>query len=363
MSFKMRIPFKPFDLPHSKMVNVNAYLPELIRAVRTLESFNSELKNTKTDKRRLMFHLANREAVYSNKIEGTHTTFEEFYKATADKTSETDATAEVLRYVKALDYSSKCIQEGDPISTRLFLHTHKILLGGSDARGSGSTAGSYRTAQVYVGEHTPPPANLVGNCMNNLENYINNTMDDDTPDLIKVSIIHAQFETIHPFFDGNGRMGRVLIPLYLYANKIIESPYFFISRSLEEQRFKYYDLLDGFRKDTREGYDEWVRFFLNAISKQAENDRNLILNIDELFNETLKISLVIARSAITFDFIIKIFEKPVFTIKLIAEELETSYDNVRNIIIKIEKEGIIRGDKKSRNKLYFNDNLLNLLAQ
>ena len=359
----MKTPFTPFDLPNAKMVNTNAYLPVLIRSVRTLESFNSELKNTKANKQHLIFHLANREAFYSSKIEGTNTTFEEFYKASAEKESETNATAEVLRYVKALEYSSKCIQNGDPISTRLFLQTHKILLGGPDARGSGSTAGLYRTAQVYVGEHTPPPANLVENCMNNLENYINNTMGDDTPELVRVSIIHAQFETIHPFFDGNGRMGRVLIPLFLYANKIVESPYFFISRSLEEQRLKYYDLLDGFRKDTREGYDEWVRFFLNAISKQAESDRALILNIDELFDETLKKSLAIARSNITPGFVTKIFEKPVFTIKLIAEELETSYDNVRNIVLKLEKEGIIRGNNKSRNKLYFNDKLLDLIAQ
>jgi len=359
----MKTPFTPFDLPYAKMVNVNAYLPELIQSVRTLESFNSELKNTKASKQHLMFHLANREAFYSSKIEGTDTTFEELYKASADKKSETDAVAEVLRYVRALDYSSKCIQNGDPISTRLLLHTHKILMGGSDVRGSGATAGLYRTAQVYIGEHTPPPANFVESCMSNLEKYINNTMSDNTPDLIKVSIIHAQFETIHPFFDGNGRMGRVLIPLFLYANKIIESPYFFISRSLEEQRSKYYDLLDGFRKDTRDDYDEWVRFFLNAISKQAESDRNLILNIDELFDETLKTALAIVRSTITFGFITRIFERPVFTIKLIADELNTSYDNVRNIVIKLEKGGIIRSNKKSRNKLYFNDKLLNLLTQ
>jgi len=359
----MKIPFTPFDLPNAKMVNVNAYLPELIQAVRTLESFNSELKNTKADKRYLMLHLANREALYSNKIEGTDTTLEELYKATADKKSETNEIAEVLRYVRALDYSSERIQQGDPISTRLFLRTHKILLGGSDARGSNSTAGFYRTAQVYIGEHTPPPANLVESCMSNLENYINNTTGDDTPDLIKVSIIHAQFETIHPFFDGNGRMGRVLIPLFLYANQIIESPYLFISRSLEEKRLKYYDLLDGFRKDTREDYDEWVRFFLNAISKQAENDRKLMLNINELFDDTLKTSLEIVKSNLTLGFITKIFEKPVFTIKPIAEELGTSYDNVRNIVIKLEREGIISSNQRPRNKLFFNGKLLELLAQ
>jgi len=359
----MKTPFTPFDLPHNKMMNASAYLSDLVQAVRTLESFNSELKSTKANQQHLMFHLANREAVFSSKIEGTNTTFEELYKATAEKKSETNATEEVLRYVKALMYSSERIKRGDPLSTRLFLQTHKILMEGSGARGSNSTAGVYRTGQVYVGEHTPPSANMIDNCMSNLEKYINNTMDDDTPVLIKVAIIHAQFETIHPFFDGNGRMGRVLIPLYLYSNSIIDSPYFFISRSLEEQRVRYYDLLQGFRKDTREGYDEWVRFFLNAITKQAESDQNLMLSISGLYNEILRRALAITKSNLTMDFITKIFENPVFTINIIADEMETSYDNVRNIVIKLQKEGILRDNKKPRNKIYYLNKLLDLLSQ
>jgi len=359
----MKIPFKPFNLPHIKMINVNAYLPELVRAIRALESLNSELKNTKANKQHLLLHLANREAFFSSKIEGTHTTFEEFYKAAADKKSETDATAEVMRYVKALEYSSSRIQKGDPLSTRLFLSTHQILLEGADAGGSRSTAGAYRTGQVYVGEHTPPPASMVESHMSNLENYMNNMMGDDTPDLIKVSIIHAQFETIHPFFDGNGRMGRVLIPLYLYANHVIESPFFFISRSLEEKRFMYYDLLDGFRKDTREGYDKWIKFFICAVSKQAEEDRRLMLRINDLFDSMLRTSMSIVKSNIMLDFLTQIFERPIFSINLVAEALDTSYDNVRNIVVKLEKEGVISSNKKSRNKLYFNDALLGLITQ
>ena len=359
----MKTPFMPFDLPYSKMININAYLPELIEAVRAMESFNSELKNTKANQQHLLFHLANREALFSSKIEGTKTTVEELYRATADQKNETNETEEVLRYVKALKYSSDCIKKGDPLSTRLFLRTHKILMEGKGARGSGSTAGIYRTGQVYVGEHTPPPANKVESCMSNLENYINNTVEDDIPILIKVSIIHAQFETIHPFFDGNGRMGRVLIPLYLYSNRIIDSPYFFISRSLEEQRLKYYELLDGFRKDTREGYDEWVKFFLISITKQAESDKNLMLSIDNLFSETLRDAMKITKSNIAMDFIIKIFERPVFTINLIAEEMNTSYDNVRNIVIKLQRAGIIHDNKKQRNKIYYLNKLIEILSQ
>ena len=359
----MKNPFTPFELPRAKMVNVNTYLPELIQAVRTLESFNSELRNTKANKQHLMYHLANREAFFSSKIEGTNTTFEKIFEATADKNNETDATEEVLRYLRALRFSSIYIQSGAPLSTRLFLRTHKILLGGIGARGSNATAGVYRTVQVYVGEYIPPTANLIENCMGNLENYINNTMGDSTPDLVRTAIIHAQFETIHPFYDGNGRMGRVLIPLYLFSNEIVSSPYFFISRSLEEQRLKYYDLLDGFREDTRKGYDEWIRFFLNAISKQAENDRNLILKINELFDETLKKAMAIIKSNIILEFITKIFEKPVFTTNLIVEELKTSYDNVRYLILKLEGEGIIHGNEKSRNKLYYFKALIDLISK
>ena len=166
----LKEPFTPFDLPHSKMIDISTYLPSLIRAVRTLESFNSEMRNTKANKQHLILHLANREALFSNKIEGTNTTFEEFYEAAADKKSETNATDEVWRYVRVLNYSSNCIEKGMPLSTRMFLEAHSILLGGAKARGSSSTAGAYRTGQVYVGGYTPPIASLINRCMSNLEN-------------------------------------------------------------------------------------------------------------------------------------------------------------------------------------------------
>ena len=164
----------------------------------------------------------------------------------------TDDIKEVINYHIALQEGVSDL-ERLPISSRLIKNLHKTLLGGG-VRGGGKTPGECRTIQNYIGtqgctvenaSYIPPEPQLVDSYMSNLEKFINE--DDETNDLIKIALIHSQFETIHPFLDGNGRIGRILIPLYLYNKGFISSANLFVSESLEKDKYKYYSLLNSTR--------------------------------------------------------------------------------------------------------------------
>ena len=149
--------------------------------------------------------------------------------------------------------------------------------------------GEYRTQQNYIGKKdpshsitfTPPVAEDVPNLMDNLIKYINNP-DDRLRPLVRIAIIHAQFETIHPFMDGNGRVGRILIPMYLYAQKQIELPCFFISEALERDKIRYYSLLNNIR--VNEDWNQWIKFFLTIVAQTADDAVETIDKLTELHN-------------------------------------------------------------------------------
>jgi Fic family protein len=235
-------------------------------------------------------------------------------------------------------------------------------------RGQNRAPGEYRSIQNFIGPEgctlktatfVPPQPQLVDSYMSNLENYINNP-NDNLQSLVRIAIIHAQFETIHPFLDGNGRIGRILIPLYLYDVNLINSPNLFISEVLEKDKHKYYRLLNGTRKEGN-GWDEWIKFFLQSVNKQVLKNIDLIEEIDNLYELDLENAMNLINSTNLVDLIKAMFQKPIFNVKTISSLTGIPDTTCRRYLNTLEEEKVIFSDNKKRNRKYYYYNLLDLL--
>lgn len=236
--------------------------------------------------------LQKQEAVLSSRIEGTRTTLEEVFAedAAGVNPSPDSGSKEVQNYIRALTDGIGALQTGRTLTFGLLKDLHKRLL--LNVRGQDKTPGAYRSTQVWLGESesirnihkarfVPPPAEHVQSCMDDLERYITNPSDDDS--LIRIALTHYQFETIHPFNDGNGRAGRLLVVLQCIHEKIQESQWLYISPHIEKRRQEYYDrLLDV---STTGSYDRWIAFFLIAVRESALHTASKVKQLRELVRE------------------------------------------------------------------------------
>lgn len=229
-----------------------------------------------------------KEAIYSSQIEGTQASLEDILDINSEDSVNIDVE-EVVNYVKAINYAIKLLDEL-PISNRYIKQVHYVLMQG--VRGEDKNPGEFRKSQNWIGgvgstlknaKYIPPAANDMEECMSDLEKYINEESYLD--DLIKAALIHYQFETIHPFLDGNGRIGRILITLFLISVKKIKYPVLYLSYYLKRNQWEYYDRLSKVRKE--DDYTGWINFFLEGIieiSKEAIeciNKMVLLRNINQ----------------------------------------------------------------------------------
>jgi Fic family protein len=253
-----------------------------------------------------------------------------------------------------------------PISTRLFKALHTTLMS-NHVRGSNRSPGEYRRIQNFIGPEgctletatfVPPEPQLVDHYMGNLEQYINDPKDH-LNDLIRVAIIHAQFETIHPFLDGNGRIGRILIPLYLFNRKVIDYPNFFLSEALEKDKHKYYRYLN----DTRYAGDwnQWIKFFLEAVQTQADKNIRMINDVNQLYEHDLHTAQSLINSSGITKLIDAMYQKPIFTVRSISKTAEISEMTCRRYLSILEQNRVIFSDGKQRSKTYYYYNLLDKL--
>lgn len=358
----MKKPFHPEFLP------IRIQTDDLIELLKyetearvKIERYNSILERSPIKEEiLLMFSLD--ESLQSTRIEGTQATFDEVISSEITGNKNVDVI-EVENYLNALNQGVDLINYL-PISTRLILQLHKTIL--ENARGANRSPGEYRKIQNFIGPTTkiedatyiPPESNLILDYMTNLENFINNDeIDEKLGYLIKTAIIHAQFESIHPFLDGNGRIGRILIILYLINKRVIRKPIFFISQTLERNKYKYYSLLNNLRTEHPKWVD-WIKFFLKSSITQAEYYVLKLEKIESLYNEMLKIA---ETHHIRTDIIRFIFTTPIFNIGLAQEKLGISNNTVRNNVIKLIDSGKIYADDKKRNKTYRFYDLLDIM--
>ncbi len=366
----MLLPFEPLLLPLDKsLVNMNKIIIPVTNAATALGMFDVRIRQKDIYTNHALRHIVTMESLYSTRIEGTQTTVDAVYEAGADvEPRKVDKdTNEVLKYSEAIYHGVSCINNGIPISNKLIKELHSILLSGAGVRKNANfQPGVFRTQQNRVGEHIPPAAVEVENYMGNLENYINcsnDAYDDSFPPLLKIALIHAQFETIHPFPDGNGRVGRILIPLYLFKESAISTPYFLISQELERNRTRYYQFLQGTRTKTEDGITQWICFFLDCIEKQAKKDVKFIDSMNQLYlstDEKLKEKI---NSSKTEQIVTAMFRAPVFTISKLAQLTNINPNTLRPYIKSLVKDNILFSDQTSRNTKYCFADLIDLIRQ
>lgn len=359
----MKEPFIPKELPLTD-INPVDFMQLLIDANKKVAIYDNMLNQSKINKRLLITPISLNEAVQSTRIEGTQVTIDQVLESQADNDFSSEDVQEVLNYSNAL-YTGKRLLEDFPISTRVIKMLHNQLLSGN-VRGRHRSPGEFRKTQVFIGPEgctiknasfIPPEHTLINQCMSNLETYINEPADQ-LDYLARIAIIHAQFETIHPFLDGNGRIGRILIPLYLYQVGVIEEPNFFLSQTLEKDKYKYYQLLN----DTRKGYwKEWITFFLECTIKQAETNIELIDKINKLYDRDLERLKTLIKSARFIDLLDAMFTTPVFNAKNISSATNISIATTRRYLATLEENRIIYSDGKLRDKKYYYYDLINII--
>ena len=314
----------------------------------------------------LMRPFIMREAVSSSRIEGTHATIGEVlaYDAGAPVTQNPDDVQEVQNYIAALDFGLKRLDEL-PLSLKLIKEIHGKLLQG--VRGSHATPGEFRTSQNWIGspgctlqtaKFVPPPAEYLMECMGDLEKFF---YDRQLPALVHIALCHYQFEAIHPFLDGNGRVGRLLIVLLLLEQKMLPSPLLYLSAFFEATRDEYYRQL--FSVSSKGSWNDWLQYFLNGVAMQSEDALSRAERINDLLT-TWKLQVASGASSIPVAIVELCAVNPYLTIKKVAQELDIAYSTAQRGVRKLEAENIIKqvGSGK-RDKVYCATEILAILEE
>jgi len=314
----------------------------------------------------IRMHIA-KEATQSSKIEGTQTNMEEVFLSKEEISNEKrDDWEEVQNYINAMNEAVKLLYEL-PFSSRLIKQTHEILLQG--VRGEHKLPGKYRSSQNWIGGATlndavfiPPIHTSINELMSDLEIFANDELRP-VPDLIKIAIIHYQFETIHPFLDGNGRVGRLLITLYLVSKNILKQPILYLSDFFEKNRMLYYDNL--MRARTHNDINQWLKFFLTGIIETAKKgvttfdgilqlQKNLEAKLKGLGNRGIDAQKVVEY----------LYTQPVIEVSRVEEIIQKSNVTAYKLISDLEQLEILKEiSGGQRNKLYVFKDYLDLFNE
>ena len=304
------------------------------------------------------------EANKSSRIEGTKTTIDEDLLEKLDVNPEKrDDWQEVQNYVEAINYGIKRINEL-PVCTRLIKEIHSILMQG--VRGEHKNPGEYRTSQNWIGGskpsnaiYVPPIPSEVGSCLSDLEKFINND-NINTPDLIKIAIIHYQFESIHPFLDGNGRTGRILIPIYLLNKGLLSKPCFYISDFIEKNKNAYYDFLSRVR--SQNDILSWIKFFLEATIETAKTARTKFEKVVDFTSYMNDLVLNMSVRPENAKLVINCFyNEPTMNRKILMEKTGLKPTALKSVINNLlEKNLIVENTGYSRNQIFTFEKYINL---
>ncbi|KKL61444.1 hypothetical protein LCGC14_2195250, partial [marine sediment metagenome] len=309
--------FVPELICHEWIVSDSELIELLGRADRALGELNAFSQLIPDIDFFIRMHVA-KEATQSSRIEGTQTNIEDAFKDADDlRPEERDDWSEVQNYIQAINSAITSL-ETLPLSSRLLRETHAKLMQG--VRGEHKQPGEFRVSQNWIGVSlknavfVPPHHDRVPDLMSDLEKFLHTEKHFIHP-LLRIAIAHYQFETIHPFLDGNGRIGRLLITLYLVSSGILDKPLLYLSDFFEKNKTLYYDNLTFVR--TKNDLGQWIKFFLTGIIKTAEKAVTTLKRITDLKAtiEKERILLMGKRSKPAIEFLHQLFKKPVMTIK------------------------------------------------
>lgn len=309
----------------------------------------------------LLYSAIRKEALLTSQIEGTQATLTDLFDEEAGfKINNTDDIEEVTNYLRAFRWTQEQLRDpkGLPISVRLLCEAHRLLLDG--VRGAGKQPGELRRSQNWIGgtrpgnaAFVPPPPEHVPTLLADMERFIHDTATD-LPPIVKVALIHAQFETIHPFLDGNGRIGRLLIAALFEHWGLLSEPLMYLSGYLKQHQVEYYHRLSAIRTDG--DWESWVTFFLEGVVTAAGDAERNIIEVASLVSTDRRRLLQSAKAGSAN---YRLFEMlpmmPRFTIERVRQQLETSFPTATAAVKVLEELGIVTemtGQKKNRSYSY-----------
>lgn len=356
--------FIPNPLPPTPELDMDSELLELLietsRKLAELDGVAKRIPNMNL----FVSMYVRKEALMSSQIEGTQATLEDVLDPLLDANTNRDV-ADVVNYIKATEYAIKRLKSL-PLCNRLLRETHAVLM--ENVRGQEKNPGEFRSSQNWIGgqgstiknaRYIPPCPEDMAVAISDLEKYIN---DNETYDvLIRAALIHYQFETIHPFLDGNGRIGRLLITLYLMEKGALSTPALYISYFLKKNRVEYYDRMTEVR--TKGNYEQWVRFFLQAIKECAEDAILTIDELDALHQRNTAVIIGMGRTAKNALLLFNYLEaNPIIDIKKTSQALGVSYNTVATQVKRFIDMGIlVQTDSASRNRTFSYKEYLDIL--
>jgi len=340
--------FIPNPLPPSPPIRFDGRLQSLLseadRALARLDGITTVLPNPDL----FIAMYVKKEALLSSQIEGTQASLEGVLEFEADLIPKENVNEikEVINYIRALDYGIERLKEL-PMSLRLIKEIHRILL--EETRGAHRNPGEFRKSQNWIGPpgvslteaiYVPPPPEAVLPTMGDLEEFFHKK-NSNIPPLVKIALIHSQFETIHPFLDGNGRIGRLLITFYLFGQGILSKPLLYLSSYLKKNRAEYYDSLMKVR--LKGAWEDWMKFFLGGIRETSEEAaktaREVIRLKEELITKLYDNSI---SSVYGIKLIDLLFQTPLISVKDISGKLKISKESANELVKKFERIGILK---------------------
>jgi len=358
--------FVPNALPPNPALNVDDEMILLLtkanRSIATLDSLSANIPN----KDLFISMYVRKEALLSSQIEGTQATLEDILDPMVDENVNRDV-ADVINYVSATLYAIDRLKTL-PLCNRLIRESHEVLM--KNVRGQYKNPGEFRKSQNWIGgqgstiqtaRYIPPTVQDMTTAMSDLEKFMN--ADDMTDILIKAALIHYQFETIHPFLDGNGRVGRLLITLFLLDKNFLCTPVFYISYFLKRNRIEYYDRMSEVR--LKGNYEQWVKFFLTAADESARDAIDTIKELAILHEKNIALIEQFGRARITTLSVFEYLERsPIIEIGKTARALNLSFNAVSSAVNRLKNIGVLaQVENASRNRIFAYSDYLTILKK
>ena len=361
--------FVPLPIPPNPALVLDGSLQRLLEVATLALGRLDAISTLLPDDAIFLYAYVRKEAVLSSQIEGTQSTLSDLLLFELEEAPgvPVEDVVEVSNYVAALNHGLRRLEEGFPLSNRLIREIHGVLL--SRGRGSDKTPGELRRSQNWIGgtrpgnaEFVPPPHTAVPDCMASLERFYH--ADDEMPVLLRAGLAHVQFETIHPFLDGNGRIGRLLITLLLCNAGVLRDPLLYLSLYFKQHRSEYYDLLNRVRRTG--DWEEWLAFFLEGVRLTAEGAVTTSRRLVDVFAaDRAAIAQHVGRragSALRVHDALK--ARPVLSIPQVCAHTSLSFQTASAAMQSLVEQGIARElTGRSRNRKFAYDRYLSILAE
>jgi Fic family protein len=361
--------FIPQPLPPSPPLNISGDLRNVLDAAHLAVGRLDGISSILPDASLFLYAYVRKEAVLSSQIEGTQSSLSDLLLFEMEGTpgAPMDDVREVSNYVAAMEHGLKQLRDGFPLCNRLICEIHQRLL--AKGRGADKAPGEFRRSQNWIGgtrpgnaRFVPPPPDRLSDCLTTFEKFLNDE-PERTPTLLKAGLAHVQFETIHPFLDGNGRLGRLLTTLILCHEKLLREPLLYLSLYFKQHRQEYYDLLQEVR--LKGDWEAWLSFFVEAIQETSEQAVSTANRLSVIIREDRARVLSLNRLAGTASQVLDVMaQKPILSVKGASQATGVVVSSIAKAMAGLVEMGMVREvTGRKRNRLFCYDRYLKVLSE